>query len=84
MVVAGLDALTEIMRTDGEFAIQHQLNHELLEKSNRYLLSIFVHTEPAYGDEQLTVLHLGSGGYCPGWSGSNGGAIVIECKFVLF
>ena len=36
----------------------------------------------AYGDAQLTVLHLGSGGgYGPGWSGSNGGgAIVIECK----
>ena len=61
MVVAGLDALSEIMRTDDKFLIQHQLNAELLEKANRYLPSIFVHTEPTYGDAQLTVLHLGSG-----------------------
>ena len=52
MVVTGLDALPEIMRTDhdGEFLEQHQLNDELLEKVNRYLPSTFVHTEPAFVD----------------------------------
>ena len=80
MVVAGLDTLSEITRTDGEFLKQHQLNDELLEKANRYLPSIFV---PAYGDAQLIVLHLGSNGYDRRWSGSNGDAIAIECKFVI-
>ena len=83
MVVAGLDALSETMRTDGEFLKQHQLNDELLEKANRYLPCIFVNTEPAYGDAQLTILDLGSGGYGSRWSSSDGGgAIVIECEFV--
>ena len=79
-----MDGLSETTRTDGEFLKQHQLNDELLEKANRYLPSIFVHTEPAYGDAQLTVLHLGSGGYGPRWSGINGGgAIAIECKLCV-
>ena len=57
MVVGGLEALSEIMRTDGEFLKQHQINDELLEKekANRYLPSIFVHIEPVYRDAQLTV-----------------------------
>ena len=45
MVVAGLEPLSEIMRTDGEFLKQHQLNDELLEKEKQtdiYHLFLFI------------------------------------------